>query len=131
MNMYEILVLFNVFMLGWVACRFYMAYKLRNALKKIAEENGLTIEELGENLLEMQGVSTKAIRVPNLFTELTGNSILLYNKDTGNFVAQAETVQELAEHVYKFNKISFALVSHDDKQFWFVEGQIKNDLKEI
>ena len=129
--MYEILVLFNFFIFGWIACRFYMAYKLRNALKKIAEENGLTIEELGESLFEMQGISTKAIRVPNLFTELTDNSILLYNKDTGNFVAQAETVQELAEHVYKFNKISFALVNHDDKQVWFVEGKVKDDLKEI
>lgn len=129
--MYEFLVLLNVFMLGWIACRFYMAYKLRNALKKIAEQNGLTIEELGENLFEMQGINAKTIRVPNLFTEYNNNSILLYNKDTGNFVAQAQTMQELAEHVYKFNKINFALVNHDDKQVWFVEGEVKDNLKEI
>lgn len=129
--MYEFLVLLNVFMLGWIACRFYMAYKLRNALKKIAEQNGLTIEELGENLFEMQGINAKTIRVPNLFTESNNNSILLYNKDTGNFVAQAQTMQELAEHVYKFNKINFALVNHDDKQVWFVEGEVKDNLKEI
>lgn len=129
--MYEALVLFNFFIFGWVCCRFYMAFKLRNALKRIAEENGLTLEELGENLFEIQGINTRAISVPNLFTELTGNSILLYNKDTGNFVAQAETVQELAEHVYKFNKINFALVNHDNKQVWFVEGEVKDNLKEI
>lgn len=129
MNMYDFLVLFQGFLFGWVCCRFYMAYKLRKALKKVAEENGLTIEELGENLFDMQGIKT--IKVPNLFTELTGNSILLYNKETGNFIAQAETVQELAEHVYKFNKINFALVNHDNTQLWFVEGKVRDDLKEI
>jgi len=129
--MYDILVLFQGFLFGWVCCRFYMAYKLRDALKKVAEKNGFTIEELSESLLEMKSINTKTMQVPNLFTELSGNSILLYNKDTGNFVAQAETVQELAEHVYKFDKINFALVNHDDKQVWFVEGKVSADLNDI
>lgn len=129
--MFEILVLVQVFALGWICCRFYMAYKLTNMLKKFAEQNNMTIEELGETFFDLNGVNARTIKVPNLFTESTNNSILLYNKDTGNFVAQAKTVNELAEHIHKFNNISFALVDHENTQLWFVEGKVRDDLKEI
>jgi hypothetical protein len=69
--------------------------------------------------------------VPTLFTEMTKNSILLYNKDTGKFLAQAETFDELANNVFKFNNIDFAVVKHDEQLFWFVEGKVKNDLQDI
>jgi len=106
-----------------------MVWKLRNALKKVAEQNGLSLEEMAENYFEMNGVRT--IKVPNFYTETNGSSILLYNKDTGDFVSQALSLDELADNVYKFNKVNFAVVNHNDLQFWFVEGKIKNDLKDI
>jgi hypothetical protein len=119
----------NFFIFGWIACQAYMTWKLRQALKKVAEQNGMSLEEMAEKYFAMNGVSV--IKVPNYFTEINGNSILLYNKDTGDFVSQASNVQELAENVYKFNKISFATVDHDEKLVWFVEGKVCDDLKEI
>ena len=127
--MYEILVLTQVFMFGWVSCHFYMAWKMRKALKKVAEDNGMSLDELADTFLQTQGVRT--ITVPNYFTETNGSSILLYNKDTGDFIGQANTVDELAENVYKFDRVKFALVNHDNKEFWFVEGKIKDNLKDI
>ena len=127
--MYEILVLTQVFMFGWVSCHFYMAWKMRQSLKKVAEANGMSLDELADAFLQVQGV--RAIKVPNYFTEINGNSILLYNKDTGDFIGQANTVDELAENVYKFDRVKFALVNHDNKEFWFVEGKIKDNLKDI
>jgi hypothetical protein len=129
MDMYEILVLTQVFMFGWVSCHFYMAWKMRKALKKVAEDNGMSLDELADTFLQTQGVRT--ITVPNYFTETNGSSILLYNKDTGDFIGQANTVDELAENVYKFDRVKFALVNHDNKEFWFVEGKIKDNLKDI
>jgi hypothetical protein len=129
MDMYEILVLTQVFMFGWVSCHFYMAWKMRQTLKKVAEDNGMSLDELADAFLQTQGVRT--ITVPNYFTETNGNSILLYNKDTGDFIGQANTVDELAENVYKFDKVKFALVNHDNKEYWFVEGKIKDSLKDI
>jgi len=125
----EALIYFQIFLAGWVCCHFYMVWKLRNALKKVAEQNGLSLEEMAENYFEMNGVRT--IKVPNFYTETNGSSILLYNKDTGDFVSQALSLDELADNVYKFNKVNFAVVNHNDLQFWFVEGKIKNDLKDI
>ena len=125
----EALIYFQIFLAGWVSCHFYMVWKLRNALKKVAEQNGLSLEEMAENYFEMNGVRT--IKVPNFYTETNGSSILLYNKDTGDFVSQALSLDELADNVYKFNKVNFAVVNHNNLQFWFVEGKIKNDLKDI
>lgn len=125
----EALVYFQIFLAGWVSCHFYMAWKLRNTLKKVAEDNGMTLDEMAEKYLQMQGV--RKITVPTYFTETNGNSILLYNKDTGDFVSQAPSLDGLAENVYYFNKVVFALVKHNEQQYWFVEGKVENDLKSI
>ena len=123
----EILILFQAFLLGWVCHAFYVAFRMRRVLKQIAEENGMTLEEMNDKLLsETQPV----IKVPNYFTEKLDDSIMLYSKDTGKFMGQAKTVEELAENLYRFDKVKFALVNHDSLQFWFVEGKIRKDLKE-
>ena len=119
----------NFFIFGWIACQAYMAWKVRQALKKVAEDNGMTLEEMAEKYFAMNGVNV--IQVPNYFTELSGNSILLYNKDTGDFVSQASSLEELAQNVYNFNKVKFATVKHVDKDIWFVEGKIEKDLQNI
>lgn len=127
----ELLFVLSIFTFGWVCGQMYVSFKLRQAIKKIAEENGMTLEELVSMFEQANGSQTRVIKVPNLFTEVADDSILLYNKDTGKFMGQAKTIEELAENTYKFEKVKFALVSHDSKQFWFVEGKIKNDLKEL
>lgn len=130
MNM-EVLALLQAFLAGWVSCHFYIAWKMRQSLKKVAEENGMTLDELADTFLQSQGVRSQVIKVPNYFTEINGSSILLYNKDTGEFIGQANTVEELAENLFKYDKVPFALVNHSDKKFWFVEGKVENNLKEI
>ena len=125
----DALIYFHLFLAGWVSCHFYMVWKLRQALKKVAEDNGMSLEEMAEKYFAMNGVNV--IKVPNYFTEINGTSILLYNKDTGDFISQAYSIDELADKVYKFNKVKFALVNHNDQQYWFVEGKVENDLKNI
>ena len=127
----DILIFFSGILFGWTMGQFYVAWKLRRALTKIAKDNGMTLEELAETFSDIEGKQAKVIKVPNLFTETSDNSILLYSKDTGRFMGQASTLEELAENIYKFDKIKFALVKHDSKEFWFVEGKVKNDLKEV
>lgn len=127
----DIVVYINFFALGWLCCQVYITYKLRRALKKVAEDNGMSLEEMANKFFEAQGLQANVIKVPNYFTEVANNSILLYSKEKGKFIGQAETVEELAENLYKFNKVKFALVTHNERQFWFVEGRVQNDLKNI
>lgn len=119
-----------VFVFGYIMGQIFFALKIRNAIRKIAEAHGIDLKDVEIDVLNTN-TKINVIKIPNLVTESTANSILLYNKDTGDFVTQADNVQELAENVYKFNKINFALVKHDEKQMWFVEGKIKDNLKEI
>lgn len=130
--MSEILWFLQAFAMGWVAARIYMAYKITKAIKKIAKENNIDLDELTRTVNELDSVNKiNVIKVPNLVTEKLTSSILLYCKDTGDFIAQGSSVEELAENAYKFKNIKFAFVKHEEKEFWFVEGKIRNDLKEI
>ena len=89
----------------------------------------MSLEEMADTYLGANGVTVNVKKIPNYFTELNGSSILLYSKDTGDFISQAYSIEELAQKVYEFNKIKFAIVNHNDKQFWFVEGKVENDLQ--
>lgn len=123
----DILIYINLFILGWFSCQFYIAYKIRKAIKKVAEDNGMSFEELANTLFETPGIKANLVKIPNYFTEINGNSILLYRKDTGDFVSQAYSIDELAENIYKFNNISYALVNHNDEQLMFIEGKVENN----
>lgn len=127
----DIFIYINIFIAGWISCQAYLAYKLRKALRKVAEDNGMSLEEMADKYFAMNGVNVNVIKVPNYFTESTGNSILLYSKDTGDFISQAYSIDELAQKVYEFNKVKFAVVNHDNQQFWFVEGKVESDLNNI
>lgn len=127
----DLLIYANIFALGWISCQAYLAWKLRQALKKVAEDNGMSLEELANNFLKTRSIQTSVVTVPNYFTEINGSSILLYNKDTGDFIGQGNTVEELAENLFKYDKVPFALVSHSDQKFWFVEGKVENEVKNV
>lgn len=131
--MFEFLILVQVFFFGWFCHSFYLAYKLRKIIKRIAEENGLTVDQISSIIDNtQQGESkVKVVSAPILFTESTENAIMLYSKETGKFMCQASTVEDLADNLYRFNKVKFALVHHGSEEFWFVEGKVKNDIKEL
>lgn len=127
----DILIYINLFILGWISCQFYIAYQIRKAIKKVAEDNGMSFEELANTFFKTQGIKANVIKIPNYFTETNGNSILLYKKDTGDFIGQAYSIDELAENIYKFNKIKHALVIHNDEQLMFIEGKVINNSENV
>lgn len=131
--MFEFLFLVQVFFLGWFCHSFYLAYKLRKIIKRIAEENDLTLEQINSIIDNTQhgDNKVKVVSAPILFTESAENTIMLYSKETGTFMCQAKTVEDLADNLYKFNKVKFALIQHGNEEFWFVEGKVKNDIKEL
>lgn len=128
--MTDFIVLLTGIIFGFIMGQIFFALKIRKTIQKMAKELNIDLNNVEKDILNLNK-NVKVIKVTNLVTEYTANSILLYNKDTGDFVAQANNVQELAENVYKFNKISFATVNHDEKLVWFVEGKVQDDLKEI
>ena len=125
MDIMTILEFLVVFAFGWWAGQVYMLIKFRQSLKKIVESAGMTMDEWAETVNDL---TIKAVKVPNLFTEKSGNSIMLYNKDTGAFMCQASSLDELAVLSNQHNKIEVAVVSHNDQELYFVDGKVKTSI---
>ena len=126
MDMMTILEFIAIFAFGWWAGQIYMLLKFRKNLKKIVEDAGMTMDEWAETVNDL---TIKAVKVPNLFTEQSGNSIMLYSKDTGAFVCQASSIDELAMLANEYNKINVAIVKHDDNEIYFIDGKVRNSLQ--
>ena len=94
--------------LGWIMGEFYTVYKLRKNLHSY-----LIIEE-------------KLAR-PNVFkleTELVDNTILLYDRDTNDFICQGNSLEQLAQLSREYKKIEYATVKHGDYFVAFIEGKV-------
>ena len=93
--------------LGWVMGEFYTMYKLRKNLRTY-----LIIEE-----------QTR----PNVFkleTAEVDNTILLYDRDTNDFICQGNSLEQLAQLSREYKKIEYATVKHGDYVVAFIEGKV-------
>ena len=123
---YEYLTLLSWFAFGWFAHSAYVAWKMNRILRKIAKEHNLSVEEM----MEQVSPETKVIKVPYMFTELVNGSIILYNKETKQFVSQADNLDKLAQNLMEHNKVKMAVVNHNNQMLWFVDGKVQRDIKE-
>lgn len=123
---YEYLTLLSWFAFGWFAHSAYIAWKMNRILRKIAKEHNLSVEEM----IEQVSPETKVIKVPYMFTELVDGSIMLYNKETKQFVSQADNLDKLAQNLMEHNKVKMAVVNHNNQMLWFVDGKVQRDIKE-
>jgi hypothetical protein len=67
--------------------------------------------------------------IPTMFTEIDGNTVYLYDKKTNNFQCQAATIEELAERLLEVRKIELAKVTHNNKEIWFVTGEVLDEIE--
>lgn len=128
--MFEIFVILQVFAVGFMCGQFYLAYKIRKTMTRIGQTLGIDLQGLEDRLANGQSTIT-VTRAENYFTETTKNSILLYCKETGKFVAQAENLAQLAQEVYDHCKVRIATVKHNDEEFTFIDGKIVKNLEII
>lgn len=93
--------------LGWVMGEFYAMYKLRRNIHSY-----LIIQE-----------ETKPT-VFKLETEEVDNTILLYDRDTNDFICQGNSLEQLAQLSREYKKIEYATVKHGDYFVAFIEGKV-------
>jgi hypothetical protein len=94
--------------LGWVMGEFYTIYKLRKNLRSV-----IIIQE--------------EVSRPNVFkleTEEVDNTILLYDRDTNDFICQGTSLEQLAQLSREYKKIEYATVKHGDYFVAFIEGKV-------
>ena len=94
--------------LGWVMGEFFTVYKLRKNLRSI-----IIIEE--------------EVKRPNVFkleTELVDDIILLYDRETHDFICQGNSLEQLAQLSREYKKIEYASVKHGEYFVAFIEGKV-------
>lgn len=72
-------------------------------------------------------IKQRVIEIPILVTECHENVILLYNKGTNKFLCQGKTLEDVAHNLWSHEKVSVAIVEHDDKMLWFVDGEVQTE----
>ena len=96
--------------LGWVMGEFYTVYKLRKNLRTY-----IIIEE------------AKPI-VYKLETVLVDDIILLYDRETNEFVCQGNSLDQLAQLSKEYKKIEYASVKHGEYFVAFIEGKVTKEV---
>jgi len=96
--------------LGWVMGEFYTVYKLRKNLRTY-----IIVEEAKPTVFKLE-------------TELVDDIILLYDRETNDFICQGKSLQQLAELSRKYKKIEYASVKHGDYFVAFIEGKVTEEV---
>ena len=97
--------------LGWVMGEFYTNYKLLKNLRSI-----VIIEEV------------KRPNVYKLETELVDDIILLYDRETNDFICQGNSLEQLAKLSKEYKKIEYASVKHGEYFVAFIEGKVNKEV---
>jgi hypothetical protein len=126
MSIMDIFSFLLVFSVGWFGGQWYMAYQLKRNITKIAEKYGMTFDEWSDSLSNV--VKHTNTSVPVMVTEYEGSNIYLYNKNTGSFVCQGDSLEELARIVKK--EYDTCIVTDKEQMLLFVDGKVQTNLNE-
>ena len=96
--------------LGWVMGEFYTLYKLRKNLRTY-----LIIEESKPVVFKLE-------------TEEVDDIILLYDRETNDFICQGNSLEQLAQLSREYKKIEYASVKHGDYFVAFIEGKVTKEV---
>ena len=96
--------------LGWVMGEFYTVYKLRKNLRTY-----LIIEETKPTVFKLE-------------TEEVDNTILLFDRETHDFICQGNSLEQLAQLSREYKKIEYASVKHGDYFIAFIEGKVNKEV---
>jgi hypothetical protein len=107
MTLFDIIL---ILALGWVMGEFYTVYKLRKNLRSY-----LIIEETKPTVFKLE-------------TELVDDIILLYDRDTNDFICQGNSLEQLAQLSREYKKIEYASVKHGDYFVAFIEGKVNKEV---
>lgn len=97
--------------LGWVMGKFYTNYKL------LKNPHSIVIIE-----------KVKQPNVYKLETELVDDIILLYDRETNDFICQGNSLEQLAKLSKEYKKIEYASVKHGEYFVAFIEGKVNKEV---
>lgn len=105
------------FILGWTIAIVYLAYTVRNTIKRI------------EFAQMVQSKSVKLILVKRYYIETVNDVLYMYDYDDHKFMCQGNTTQELAQNLLKIHNIELSIVIDKTTKtlMRFVRGEVSVD----
>jgi hypothetical protein len=103
-----------VFLIGFVIGELYLAFRIRKVLENMVDDS-------------MEEAASATVEVYKLKTEVTPDSILLYD-EANAFICQGKTIEELAKLALEYSGIKYAAVMHNGSMFTFFDGTVKETL---
>jgi hypothetical protein len=104
--MFELVI---AFIAGWMFGTYQTAKNIRKILSKEIE-------------LEVTNSGKQDVKVFSI--ENHKNILYLYDVETGTFVCQGKTIEELAENSFKYKNVDIAVASDSVNVFKFKEGKV-------
>ena len=115
----ELLLLLIVGLIGYFIGYTSVIWKLRNFIKDAAIKEGLKVND------DFTVAKEEVSPVRKLEVEQVGEILYLYDRESKDFICQANTVDELAKMSKDYKNIALAAVIHNNKVFMFVNGNSK------
>lgn len=106
------LLLFLGFAIGWVAGVNFLKYRIKQAIRQL-DKAELTAE-----------IEKMIKEIPVMQTEKVNGFIFLYDKVTSAFMCQGASLDEVAANLLSVQNINLAQVTHDEQEFWFIDGKV-------
>jgi len=115
-----------VLVFGFFIGRIYTYWTVYQALKELADAEGLVLSEELEKIknkhLDDEEPKVKVIKVAALQIEAHGDLLYLFERETDKFICQGSTIEELAKLAKDNKNISTASVLYGERIFMFING---------
>ena len=113
----ETILLIFIFVVGYVLGQIRAMMKIGNILREAADNAGIDLEQELERRKQKLTNSVKKLEV-----EKINDMLYLYERDTNDFICQANSMEDLAKLAKEYKNIALATVIHDNKVFMFKHG---------
>ena len=123
-----VVIFFSGYMFGSLRAWAEISRKLKEAADSIGMDLDKEFEELEQKKSEQHGRKMIVSKIENFELETHNDVLYLFNTDTNSFVCQGSTLEEIAKTLSEVKKIKIAMVNHNDKNIWFVDGEVKNSV---
>lgn len=111
----DFLLLLLSFGLGWILGVNLLTYRIKQAINQLEKS---TIADEVERIIK---------EIPVMQTEQENGFIFLYDAVTKTFMCQGASLDEVAANLKSLKNIKLAQVTHDDQEFWFIDGKVSTN----
>jgi hypothetical protein len=111
----DFLLLFLGFVIGWIVGVNLLTYRIKQAIIQL-DKADMTAE-----------IEKMIKEIPVMKTEKVNGFIFLYDKVSSAFMCQGSSLDEVAANLKSVKNINFAQVTHDEQEFWFIDGKVTSN----